>query len=71
MELLESGYYYHIYNHANGNKNLFLEEDNYIFFLNKYYKFIDPIADTFAYCLMPNHLACPAGRFSFFIKNKR
>ena len=52
---LESGKYYHIYNHANGKENLFVNDGNYHFFLKRYANFIDPIADTFAYCLMPNH----------------
>ncbi len=53
--LLECDKYYHIYNHAVGQDNLFKNDDNYNFFLNKYAKYISPIADTFAYCLMPNH----------------
>src|SRR5690606_35074174 len=44
-----------IYNHANGRDNLFVEKDNYRFFLDKYQHYIHPIADTFCYCLMPNH----------------
>ena len=47
--------YYHIYNHANGKENLFVNDGNYYFFLRRYAHFINPIADTFAYCLMPNH----------------
>src|SRR5690606_5735657 len=47
--------YYHIYNHANGNENLFRERENYRFFLQQYQKHITPVADTLAYCLMPNH----------------
>ncbi|HNV95189.1 MAG TPA: hypothetical protein PKG63_01845 [Bacteroidales bacterium] len=47
--------YYHIYNHANGFENIFNEERNYYFFLEKYQFYISPIADTLAYCLMPNH----------------
>lgn len=46
---------YHIYNHANGFENLFITEGNYNFFLRKYAQHINPVADTFAYCLMPNH----------------
>lgn len=46
---------YHIYNHSNGDDLLFREGKNYIFFLEKYRKYIAPVADTFAYCLMPNH----------------
>jgi len=54
-EPLLPGKYYHIYNHANGSENLFRTHDNYLFFLKKYAEHILPIADTFAYCLMPNH----------------
>ena len=52
---LQPNQYYHIYNHANGRENLFENEGNYYYFLKRYAKFINPIADTFAYCLMPNH----------------
>jgi putative transposase len=48
--------YYHVYTHANGNENLFREEKNYAYFLQRYAFHISPIADTYAYCLMPNHL---------------
>jgi len=47
--------YYHIYNHANGNENLFREQKNYEYFLEKYKQHINPIAETIAWCLMPNH----------------
>ncbi len=53
---LETDKYYHIYNHANGRENLFDNEGNYYFFLKQYDKYICPILDTFAYCLMPNHI---------------
>lgn len=46
---------YHIYNHANGNENLFRTKENYRYFLEKYAAYILPIAETYAYCLMPNH----------------
>ncbi|MBX7226861.1 MAG: transposase [Chitinophagales bacterium] len=46
---------YHIYNHANGAENLFRSDENYYYFLRKYGAYIYPIADTYAYCLMPNH----------------
>jgi len=54
--LLEPEKYYHIYNHANGKENLFVNEGNYYFFLQRFSFFISPIADIFAYCLMPNHI---------------
>ncbi|MDP3913156.1 MAG: hypothetical protein Q8R96_05395 [Bacteroidota bacterium] len=46
---------YHIFNHANGFENVFRKEDNFYFFLEKYRLYISPIAETYAYCLMPNH----------------
>lgn len=53
--LLQFDTYFHIYNHANGDDNLFREEKNYSYFLEKYHQHIDPIAETVAWCLMPNH----------------
>jgi putative transposase len=52
---LEPGKFYHIYNRGNNKENIFLEEKNYYYFLELYGKYIGPIADTYAYCLMPNH----------------
>ncbi len=50
------GVCYHIFNHANGFENLFRNKGNYDFFLKKYIKYIPAIADTYVYCLMPNHI---------------
>ena len=55
-EVLEPGCLYHIYNHAVGTEKLFLSEDNYHYFLRRYVHFISPVADTYAYCLMSNHI---------------
>ncbi|WP_423129793.1 transposase [Gaoshiqia sp. Z1-71] len=46
---------YHIFNHANGFENVFREPENYRFFLEKYHLYISPVAETYAWCLMPNH----------------
>ncbi|MDX1670963.1 MAG: hypothetical protein R3211_01375 [Balneolaceae bacterium] len=46
---------YHIYTHSNGDDLIFMEEDNYHFFLKRYSDYIHPIAKTYAFCLMPNH----------------
>ncbi len=67
--------YYHVYNHGNGNDNLFRRETNYTFFLERYHKYISPIADTFAYCLLPNHFHLvirtkPTKELMEFYKNK-
>lgn len=55
MEKLSPNCSYHIFNHANGFENVFVEDMNYKFFLEKYLKYIYPIAETYAYCLLPNH----------------
>ncbi len=52
---LENGKYYHIYNRGNNGIDLFYETENYNHFLKLYEKYIDPIAETFAWCLMKNH----------------
>jgi REP element-mobilizing transposase RayT len=52
---LEPGKYYHIYNRGNNRENIFFEERNYHYFLRLYAKYVEPVADTFAYCLMRNH----------------
>jgi REP element-mobilizing transposase RayT len=55
MERLKPDTSYHIFNHANGFENVFREPENYRFFLEKYRNYISPVAETYAYCLMPNH----------------
>lgn len=49
------GNYYHVYNHANGNENLFREQKNYYFFLEKISLHVLPFVKLHAYCLLPNH----------------
>lgn len=51
----EPGNIYHIYNHGNASDLIFREDTNYQFFLKRYRKYIPAIAETYAYCLMPNH----------------
>lgn len=46
---------YHVYNRAIGNEKLFLKAAHYHFFLKRYSEYINPIANTYCYCLMPNH----------------
>ncbi len=55
QDFLEKGYFYHIYNRGNNKENLFLEEDNYTYFLNLISKYLLPISDIYAYCLLKNH----------------
>lgn len=61
--MLEPDTFYHIYNRANGWEKLFIEKKNFQYFLNKYAMYLRPVADTYSWCLMPNH-------FHFLIKTK-
>ncbi|RXK50930.1 hypothetical protein [Aquirufa rosea] len=54
---------YHVYNRGINKARIFKEFRNYRFFLSKYQKYISPIADTYAYCLLGNH-------FHFLLKLK-
>ncbi|MDA3880742.1 MAG: hypothetical protein PF436_10170, partial [Prolixibacteraceae bacterium] len=54
-EKLEHGHFYHIYNHGVGGRDLFRNSDNYLHFLLLYDKYIEPIAETYAWVLMKNH----------------
>ena len=52
---LRFGGYYHIFNRGNNRETIFREQRNYFYFLKLYEKYIPLVADTFAYCLLPNH----------------
>jgi putative transposase len=52
---LAHGRYYHIYNRGTNREDLLLEERNYRYFLQLYAKYIEPVAQTYAYCLLRNH----------------
>jgi len=52
---LQLGAYYHIYNRGINRENVFREERNYRYFLELYAKHIEPVAETYAYCLLKNH----------------
>ena len=49
------GRYYHIYNRGTNGEVLFKHPAYYEEFLQLYSKYIVPVADTLAYCLMSNH----------------
>lgn len=63
IEPILPGNFYHLYNHSNGNQLLFREGRNYVFFLDKFIKYLNPYIETYAYCLMSNH-------FHFLVKVK-
>ena len=52
---LEADKFYHIYNRGLNSEDLFKEERNYPYFLNKYAEYLSPVIDTYAYCLLKNH----------------
>jgi len=47
--------YYHIYNRGNNRENIFIENDNYLYFIKLLKKYLLPILDIYSYCLLPNH----------------
>lgn len=51
----EEDKFYHVYNHVIGDINLFVQEKDFLFFLNKYLYYLGKFTTTYAYCLMPNH----------------
>lgn len=60
---VQLGKHYHIYLNAQHTATIFPDEASYRTFLQLYLKWVEPIAETFAYCLLPNH-------FHFFVKIK-
>jgi putative transposase len=54
-EIIEAGQVYHVYNRGNNKENIFFEDKHYFYFLKLIKKYIIPIADIYAYCLLQNH----------------
>ncbi|MBK9336388.1 MAG: hypothetical protein IPM98_07285 [Lewinellaceae bacterium] len=52
---MQPGAYYHIFNRGNNRENIFYTSENAPYFLEKYTKYMFPVLDTYAYCLLPNH----------------
>jgi len=61
VQPMKRGEYYHVYNRGNNKETIFKESINYDYFLSLWSKYIDPIAETLCYNLLPNH-------FHFFIR---
>ena len=61
IQLLYPGGYFHVYNRGNNKETIFKTEENYYYFLSLWKKYIEPVAQTFCYSLLPNH-------FHFFIR---
>ena len=47
--------FYHIYNKGNNKEKIFFIDENYIFFLKKFEKYLFRFIDIYAFCLIPNH----------------
>ena len=50
-----AGEYYHLYNRGNNRGRIFYERENYVFFLRRLRKYLIPVLDIVAYCLMSTH----------------
>ncbi len=46
---------YHIWNRGVNHSTIFRSDENYRYFLSLYIHHIEPVARTYAYCLLPNH----------------
>jgi putative transposase len=46
---------YHLQSWANGNEKLFREQENYRFFLERFVKYVYPVAELYSYSLLPDH----------------
>ena len=54
-EVLEKDHYYHIYNRGINSCKIFLNEDNYSYFIRLFIKHLVPYVTVYAYCLLNNH----------------
>jgi putative transposase len=55
-EALQPDYLYHVFARTNNREPLFASDENYRFFLRRYTDFILPVAKTYAYALLENHV---------------
>ncbi|MBV6477327.1 MAG: hypothetical protein HGGPFJEG_00065 [Ignavibacteria bacterium] len=58
-----NGIFFHIYNRGNNHEKIFIEEKNYIYFINKFAKYLHDFIDIYCYSLLPRH-------FHFVVKIK-
>ena len=56
--------WYHVFNHSRGSDDIFESDYDFVVFLNLVTKYILPVAEVYAYCLMPNH-------FHFLVRYKK
>ena len=75
IQALQHGNYYHIYNRGINSETLFKEKSNYKHFLKLFELHIEPIAETFAWCLMKNHfhfiaVAADKKSYDIYLRNE-
>ncbi len=46
---------YHVFARANGKEKMFISDNDYDLFIERMHKYIIPIADIYAFSLIPNH----------------
>ena len=68
--------FYHVFNRAIGSEKLFISIENYRYFLQKLKFYVVPVADVFAYSLLPNHFHLtirikPAEILTAYFKSKK
>ncbi|TXD49935.1 transposase [Polaribacter sp. IC073] len=54
-EVLEEDFFYHIYNCGNNKENIFIEEQNYAYFLLLVKKHLSKTSEVLTYFLLKNH----------------
>jgi putative transposase len=59
------GNFYHIFNRGNNHENVFIQERNYAYFMELWWKHTSQIAETYSYCLLKNHF-----HITVYIKDK-
>ncbi len=52
---IEADKFYHLYNRGINGCDIFRSRANYQFFLEKTTRYLLPVCEVYAYCLMPNH----------------
>ncbi len=55
IQPLEYDSYFHVYNRGINGEILFREDTNYEHFLRLYLEYTEPVAETYAWCLLKNH----------------
>ncbi|MFZ4398803.1 MAG: transposase [Bacteroidales bacterium] len=55
LDIFEAGQIYHLYNRGNNKEDIFFEDRHYLYFLDLVKKYLLPVSDVYAYCLLKNH----------------